>query len=98
MSLRAYVRTHGDGQGRRPVPPKMKVLIAPSDDDVKRRFHRFRPKLQDSFVDVEGTRIGWKRTNAGTLGAIYVNEFTGQRTLWVLDFVTREPFQLAILH
>lgn len=98
MSLRAYVRTHGDGHGRRPVPPKMKVLIAPSDDDVKRRFHQFRPLLKDGFHEVWGTRIGWKRTNAGTLGAIYVNDLTGQRTLWVLHFVTREPTQLAVLH
>jgi hypothetical protein len=77
--------------------PATRVIVAPSDDEVKRTLTRFQPVLGDGPVPVRGRRIGWKKTNAGPLGAIFVNELTGRRTLWVLDFQSRRPRQLAVL-
>ncbi len=76
-------------------PPQ--VIVAASDDQVKRTFNRFRPILDDGPVPVHGKFVGWKNTKAGTLGAIFVNEITHQRTLWVVDFQTRQPRQIATL-
>ncbi|MEZ2145351.1 hypothetical protein AAE026_24120 [Bradyrhizobium sp. DN5] len=79
------------------APPATRVIVAPSDQEVKRTFSHFQPILDDGPVPVRGRRIGWKTTNAGSLGAIFVNELTGRRTLWVLDFQSRRPRQLAVL-
>lgn len=73
------------------------VVVAPSDNEVKRVFSRFAPVLHDGPVPVRGRLVGWKNTNSGGLGAIFANELTGRRTLWVLDFQSRRPRQLAVL-
>jgi len=86
--LYSFVRAHR---------PTSHVIVAPSNDDAKRIFERFRPLLDDGPVAVQGQLIGWKTTNAGSLGAVFVNPLTGKRTLWALDFRTRQPRQLAIL-
>jgi hypothetical protein len=98
MSLRTLIRAH-----RHPpvvVLPSgrsQNLVVIPSDDQIKRIFERFKPILADGPVPVQGKRIGWKQTNAGTLGAIYVNEITGQRSLWCLDFQSHRPRQIAVL-
>ena len=99
MSLHALIRSHRNS----PVvvvpatTRPQRVVVAASDDQVKRKFDHFRPILPDGPVPVQGKLIGWKTTKAGTLGAVYVNEVTGQRTLWCLDFQTRRPRQIAVL-
>lgn len=75
-------------QPRAARPP---IVLAPSDDEVKRFFSRFSPVLNDGPVIARGKRIGWKRTNAGPLGAIYLNELTGRRFLFCIDFANRKP-------
>ena len=99
MSLHALIRAHRNSPvvvmpaGTRP----QRVVVAASDSEVKRKFDHFRPVVTDGPVPVHGKLIGWKTTKSGTLGAIYVNEVTGQRTLWCLDFQTRRPRQIAVL-
>lgn len=69
----------------------------PSDEQVKRHFARFEPIMTDGPVPVRGRRIGWKRTHAGRLGSIYLNQLSGRRELWALDVHTGRPFRLAVL-
>lgn len=81
------------------VPPSRasKVIVGPSDDEVKHRFSRFEPIMSDGPVPVRGTRIGWKRTDVGPLGAIYANPLTARRELWVLDLHSHKPRKIATL-
>jgi hypothetical protein len=74
-----------------------KVIVGPSDEEVKSRFERFVPILSDGPVPVHGVRIGWKRTTAGPLGAIFANPVTNRRELWALDLHTHKPRHLAVL-
>jgi hypothetical protein len=70
-------------------PRPQRVVVAASDDEVKRAFEHFQPKMNDGPVPFPGKRIGWTRTNLGTLAAVFVNELTNKRELWVLDFQTK---------
>lgn len=80
-----------------PSPRPPRVILGPSDNEVKCRFSRFEPIMTDGPVPVRGTRIGWKRTDAGPLGAIYANPVSGRRELWGLDLHTHKPRRIAIL-
>lgn len=77
--------------------PATRIVVLPSDTEIKRTFTRFAPILNDGPVPVRGRLIGWKTTHSGGLGAIFANELTGRRTLWVLDPQSRRPRQLAVL-
>lgn len=73
------------------------VVVAPSDEDVRRIMKRARVIMKDGPVDVQGKLIGWKHTDAGPLGAIFANPLTNRRELWALDFSTRKPRPIAVL-
>lgn len=68
-----------------------------SDSEVKSAFGRAHVMLYDGPFPVTGKVIGWRRTNAGTLGAIIANPVTGRRFLFCLDFVTGRPKALGCL-
>lgn len=80
-----------------PKVAKRQIIVAASDDMVKRVFSRFRPQLHDGPVPVFGEMTGWQRTKAGPLGAVFVNPLTGRRSLWCLDLDTQKPRHLATL-
>jgi len=99
MSLRTLIRTHRNSPMIVMSPPSSRphrVVVAASDDEVKRKFERFHPVLNDGPVPVHGKRIGWATTKLGTLAAVFVNELTGRRELWVLDLKTKRPRFLAV--
>lgn len=73
------------------------IVVAPSDEEVRKVMQRTRVVMKDGPVDVEGQLIGWKKTDAGPLGAIFANPLTNRRELWALDFTTRKPRPLAVL-
>ena len=78
--------------------PKSKPPIVVMSDDVCKRILSTTPiMLNDSFVRVQGRVIGWKRTNLGTLGAVVLNELSGQRFLFCVDIATGRPRKLATL-
>jgi hypothetical protein len=80
-----------------PHQQSAKVIVGPSDEEVKSRFAHFAPVLSDGPVPVRGVRIGWKRTTAGPLGAIFANPLTNRRVLWALDLHSHKPRHLAVL-
>ena len=100
MSLYTYFRPqghHASIYGRTGPHRPTKVVVAPSDDDVRRRLSRFRLIMSDGPVPVEAKLIGYRRTDAGALGGIFANPLTNRRELFGLDFVTRRPRFLAVL-
>jgi hypothetical protein len=68
-----------------------------TDPEVKSAFGRATVMLGDGPFPVAGKVIGWRRTNAGGLGAIVANPVTGRRFLFCLDFVTGRPKVLTRL-
>jgi hypothetical protein len=62
-----------------------------SDPAVKAAFGRTNVMLYDGPFPVTGRLIGWRRTKAGTLGAIIANPDTGRRFQFCLDFGTGRP-------
>lgn len=80
--------------------PARQVIVGPSDDEVKAVFTRLRVIMHDdpaAPVPVEAKLVGWKRTNAGPLGAIFASPLTNRRELWALDLKTRKPRCIAVL-
>lgn len=67
------------------------------DAEVKRRLGRSRIFLKDGLFPVQGKIIGWRRTAAGPLGAVVVNEVTDNRFLVGVNFKNGKPKVLAPL-
>jgi hypothetical protein len=98
MSLYDLINPSPNGHGpRRNGQRAVKVVVAPSDDEVRRILTRWRVIMKDGPVDVQAKLIGWRHTDAGPLGAIFANPLTNRRELWALDFATRRPRLLAVL-
>lgn len=102
MSLFNYLPTRRPANQRAhvhivPAQRPFRVVVMPSDDEVKAMFARTKIIMKDAPIDVEAKVIGFTRTNAGSLGAILANQLSGRRELWSLDFTTRQPRFLALL-
>ena len=80
-----------------PYEPHRRAVVVIPDADAKRILSYSRIMLNDGPYLVEGRVIGWKRTDAGPLGAVVANPVTGARSLWGVDFATRRPRPLKRL-
>lgn len=78
-----------------PTMPKVRKPTVLTDETVRTMFARARIILKDGVVPVEGKVIGWKKTDAGPLGAIVVNPLTDNRYLFGIDFETGKPRRLT---
>jgi hypothetical protein len=82
---------------RRPSPADLWSPRPSPDQTAKAILSNYRPLLHDGPIAVEGLRIGWKRVWDGRIGAIFVNEQTGHRTLWAVEPQTSQPRFVAAL-
>lgn len=76
---------------RRPVRPVL------TDGRAKAILAHSRLILNDAGIPVQGRIIGWKTTAAGTTGAVVANPVSGNRFLFVVDFATGRPRNVARL-
>lgn len=79
----------------RPRRPRTPMVL--TDGRVKSILSNSRLTATDTGYPVRGRIIGWKRTSQGTLGAIVVNPVSAARHLFVVDFATGRPRQIARL-
>jgi hypothetical protein len=79
--------------------PRRPAVFVLTDAEVKGVLTRSRVILRDGPVPVEGRIIGWKRTDAGPLGAVVANPITGARFLVGVDLASggRRPRVLTRL-
>ncbi|NYS26033.1 hypothetical protein HUK65_13685 [Rhodobacteraceae bacterium 2376] len=73
------------GGGDTRSAPRANAVVVFTDDMARDMFARTTVLLEDGVLPVKGKQIGWKRTNRGLLGAIYVNPNTGARFLFAPD-------------
>lgn len=82
---------------RPPKPPQPPVVVVLDDEAAKAIFDREPVVMSDGAVPILGLRIGWKKA-AGVMGAIYVNQVTGNRAHYGIDFRTGKPAFLTWLN
>lgn len=87
----------GSPQQPHHVAKPVRVVVAPSNDEVMRRLSRRRVIMHDGHVPVEAKFVRWQKTHAGAMGAVFRNPLTRRVELWGLCFHTHKPRMIAVL-